>query len=67
MTARVTVDPLLCEGHALCEALAPDVFEMGDDDRAHVRDVEITSDLLPRVRDAVRACPCQAIDLRAEQ
>jgi ferredoxin len=67
MNPRITIDQTLCEGHALCEALAPDVFEMGDDDRAHVRDVDVTADMLPRVQEAVRACPCQAIDLRLDR
>jgi ferredoxin len=66
MNVRVVVDQLRCEGHALCEAVAPAVFEMGDDERAHVRDVVITAELLPSVREAVQVCPCQAIELHTD-
>lgn len=31
---RVEVDPDLCESNAVCVGLAPDVFELGDDDLA---------------------------------
>ncbi len=66
MSARVVVDQVLCEGHGLCEAVAPAVFELDADERAHVRDIEITDDLLPSVREAVQVCPCQAIQLHLD-
>lgn len=31
---RVEVDPDLCESNAVCVGLAPDIFELGDDDLA---------------------------------
>jgi ferredoxin len=61
---RIVIDPDLCDGHALCESIAPTVFQMGDDEKAHVADVEITDDLLPAIREAVQLCPCRAIELR---
>ena len=64
---RIHIDPMLCDGHALCEAVAPQVFQMGDDERAHVLDVQITDALMPSVREAVRVCPCQAISLRDDE
>ena len=29
---RISIDSSLCNGYGVCEALAPDVFELGDDD-----------------------------------
>lgn len=63
---RITIDAMACDGHALCVAVAPDVFEMGDDERARVIDVPITDALRPAVFEAARVCPCQAIEVREE-
>lgn len=61
MSVRVSIDPDRCEGHALCEAVAPGLFEMGDDDRAHVLDVDVVGDLIRAAHEASRVCPVQAI------
>jgi ferredoxin len=60
---RIVIDSTLCEGHALCEAIAPHVFVMGDDEKAHVAEVEITEDMMPSIREAAMMCPCRAIDV----
>ncbi|WAC54184.1 ferredoxin [Gordonia sp. SL306] len=59
---RVEVDTLLCEGHGLCAVLAPDVFEVGDDDVA-VWERHPPEDSRGVVEAAVSACPRQAITL----
>lgn len=33
---RISIDPDLCEGNAVCEALAPMVFDLDEDDQARV-------------------------------
>lgn len=59
---HVHVDRRLCEGHALCVELAPDVFEVGSDDVASC--VEMPADSLrEQVIAAAAACPRQAIDV----
>ena len=58
---RVVIDELLCEGHALCMGIAPDIFEVGDDDMARVLMDEIPEDRRDDVNNAVRSCPKQAI------
>jgi ferredoxin len=60
---QIVIDPMLCDGHALCETIAPDVFVMGPDEKAHVADVDITDDMMPAIREATMMCPCQAITL----
>jgi ferredoxin len=58
---EIVVDSDLCEGHALCVTAAPDVFEIGDDEKAFVLPVELTDEVLKRVDDAILHCPVQAI------
>ena len=35
--AKVTVDESLCTGCGLCAASCPEVFEVGEDHKAHVK------------------------------
>ena len=60
---RVKIDELLCEGHALCMGIAPDIFEVGDDDLARVLMDEVPEDRRGDVANAVRSCPKQAISI----
>jgi ferredoxin len=60
---RITVDFDLCESNALCEALAPEVFELDDDDFLQLRTEETTEANVENVRRAVAACPRAAISL----
>ncbi len=60
---KVKVDFDLCESNALCEALAPDVFELDDDDFLIVKKEEIGAEDIEAVKRAVVACPRAAIKL----
>jgi ferredoxin len=60
---RIEVDFDLCESNGLCEALAPEVFELDDDDFLQLRTDQTTPDNLEAVRRAVAACPRAAISL----
>ena len=60
---KIKVDFDLCESNAMCEALAPDVFELDDDDFLQLNTDEVTSENEQRVRQAVAACPRAAICL----
>ncbi len=66
MTTRIKVDFDLCESNALCEALAPDIFELDDDDFLRLKTEETTEDNLEDVKRAVAACPRAAISLVEE-
>jgi len=57
----VRVDPRLCEGHALCADLSPELFEITDDDVAVVSDSHPGQEHWAAVRAAAAACPRQAI------
>lgn len=60
---RIEVDFDLCESNALCEALAPDNFQVDDDDFLQVLDANVTDENRAAVEQAVAACPKSAISL----
>ncbi len=60
---RVVVDFDRCQSNALCMAAAPEVFEVRDDGFLYVLDETPGEDLRPKVEEAVRACPTQAISI----
>jgi ferredoxin len=60
---KITVDYDLCESNALCEAMAPEVFEVDDDDNLQLKTEETTDENLGNVKRAVAACPRAAISL----
>jgi ferredoxin len=60
---KVRVDDDLCEGNALCMKVCPEVFEVRDDDRAHLLILSPGEELRAKVEEAVRRCPRQAISI----
>jgi ferredoxin len=61
MKVAVTVDHALCEGHGQCQDVAPEYFEVRDDNLSHLlREVD-SAEGLARVQDAERRCPVDAI------
>ena len=60
---RVSVNLDLCESHAVCAGIAPDVFEVGDDDITRVLIPEPDASLHEAVRRAAMSCPKQAISI----
>ena len=60
---RVVVNMDVCESNALCMGVAPEVFEVGDDDVLRVLDEQPGEELRARVEEAVRLCPKQAISI----
>ncbi len=61
---KIVVDYDLCEGNAVCMKLCPEVFEVRDDDHAHLLIEHPAEDLRAKVEAAVRRCPRQALSLR---
>lgn len=53
----IKVDREKCIGCGSCEAVCPEVFEMKDDMKAHVK----TQKNLPCVKEAIDTCPVDAI------
>ena len=60
---RIVVDYDLCESNAICMGIAPEVFEVRDDDFLYVLDETPGEELRAKVEEAVRRCPKQAISI----
>ena len=62
-TPRIKVDFDLCESNAVCESIAPDIFEIDDDDYLQVKDDRVTRENRAAVERAVASCPRSAISI----
>lgn len=60
---KILVDYDRCEGNAVCVTVCPEVFEVGEDDRAHLRVQDPGENLRAKIEAAVRRCPRQALTL----
>lgn len=60
---RVVADLGMCEGLGMCEAMAPDFFEVGEDDTVVPPQHDIEEAERSHVRAAVDACPVRALSL----
>ena len=63
---KVVVDYVLCESNAVCMGLAPEVFEVRDDDNLYILQERPPETLRAKVESAVRSCPKQAISIEAD-
>ncbi|MDT7697914.1 MAG: ferredoxin, partial [Pseudonocardiales bacterium] len=61
---KVVVDFDLCESNAVCMGIAPEVFEVRDDDYLYILDETPPESLRPKIEEAVRSCPKAAISLQ---
>lgn len=60
---RIKVDYDECEANAVCVGIAPEVFEVDDDDNLWVLQEQPPPELHDRVRNAVASCPKRALSL----
>lgn len=60
---RVEVDLERCTGHGICESIAEDVFEVGDDGVVVIHTAERPESDRERMRQAVTQCPVAALRL----
>jgi ferredoxin len=60
------IDAGQCRGHGQCALIAPEVFELGDDDRGHVTVDLVPSECAGAVQDAVLMCPEGAIEVAGD-
>jgi ferredoxin len=60
---KVVVDFDLCESNAVCMGIAPEVFEVRDDDFLYVLDEHPDESMRPKIEEAVQRCPKQAISI----
>ncbi len=59
--ANITVDASLCTGCGLCSSICPEVFEIADDNIAHVKGAECGSG---DVNEVASQCPVEAIKVQ---
>lgn len=60
---RIVVDYDKCTGLGMCEAEAPDLFEVQDDGSLLVLNANPTDDQIAAAQAAVDSCPTEALSL----
>ncbi|HJO22415.1 MAG: ferredoxin [Myxococcota bacterium] len=60
---KIVVDYDLCEANAVCMAVCPECFRVEDDDTLSILVESPGEDLRPKLDEAARLCPRQAISL----
>ncbi len=63
LTMRIVVDYDLCESNAICMGIAPEVFEVRDDDFLYLLTETPGEELREKIEESVRRCPKQAISI----
>ena len=61
MSARLNVDPIMCEGHGLCAELLPELIRLDDWGYPIIDQAEVPPELLGLARRAAAACPTLAL------
>lgn len=65
MTTRLSADLTKCEGYANCVIAEPQFFDLDDEGKVHLLQIDVVGADLAAVREAVASCPAGA--LRLEQ
>ena len=60
---KINLDTDQCEANGVCVGIAPDVFELDDDDYLHIHGDEVADADRPAVQEAVAQCPKAALRL----
>lgn len=60
---RVVADWDLCEANGICEAMAPENFEVDDNDELQILDDVVTDENEERMKRAVAGCPKSALSI----
>jgi ferredoxin len=61
---KVSVDANRCQGHTLCNRVAPELFQLREEDgHAEVVTPDVPRELEEKARKAMRGCPEQAISI----
>jgi ferredoxin len=61
MSARLGVDPIMCEGHGLCAELLPELIRLDDWGYPIIEVETVPPQLLGLARRAANACPTLAL------
>jgi ferredoxin len=63
---RVSVQRGKCAGHALCHAVSRELFPLDDEGYSALQDTLVRADDEDAVREAVQACPEEALTIDAD-
>lgn len=63
MSIHIVADLQVCQGYANCVVAASDVFDLGDDGKVRVLDVDLGTVDRDRLEEAVASCPTGALTL----
>lgn len=63
---RISVEHAACDANGVCVSVAPDVFDLTEDDQLVVRHERPDPQLWPLVEEAVRSCPKAALSISDE-
>lgn len=63
---RVVVDFDLCQSNAVCQGIAPEVFEVRDDGYLYILNETPDASYRAKLEEAVRSCPTQAISIQED-
>jgi ferredoxin len=61
---RVVVDHDECEANAVCVGIAPEIFDLDDDEVLHINIEEPEGELAAKAREAVDSCPKRALFIK---
>jgi ferredoxin len=62
---RIVVDRARCTGQAMCESIAPGIFQVTDDGQVEIQVAAVPDGLLSKAEWAVSCCPNQALELES--
>jgi ferredoxin len=62
---KVIVDYDACEANGICESIAPEIFQLDDDDNLQLVG-DVTPGVLDKVQRAVEGCPRAALSLKED-
>lgn len=60
---KTRIDRETCIGCGLCPSIAPDVYEMGDDGKAHEMSEKVPEGSESSAQEAADSCPVSAIKI----
>ncbi len=60
---KIVVNRSLCEGNGNCEAAAPEIFELDDEDELQILNENPPEELRAKAEAAVRSCPKNALSI----
>jgi ferredoxin len=63
MSARLRVNPIMCEAHGMCAELLPELIRLDDWGYPILDETEVPPELLGLARRAADACPTLALIL----